>query len=59
MENLLGEDLAPLLEERWKLKDIKLHLYGKVEVKEKRKMGHLTVMGKTIEEALQKMDERS
>ncbi|MBL9129908.1 MAG: 5-(carboxyamino)imidazole ribonucleotide synthase, partial [Verrucomicrobiaceae bacterium] len=30
-----------------------LHLYGKAEARAKRKMGHFTVLGDTIEEALE------
>ncbi|WP_413376192.1 5-(carboxyamino)imidazole ribonucleotide synthase [Alkalihalobacillus sp. 1P02AB] len=59
MENILGEDLPQVLANIEQFNDIKLHLYGKAEAKEKRKMGHLTVMAKTVEEALQKLDERS
>jgi len=31
----------------------KLHLYGKAEARAKRKMGHITILGDTLEEALQ------
>lgn len=31
----------------------KLHLYGKAEARAKRKMGHITVLGDTLDEALQ------
>ncbi|GEP41646.1 5-(carboxyamino)imidazole ribonucleotide synthase [Brevifollis gellanilyticus] len=31
----------------------KLHLYGKAEARAKRKMGHITVLGDTVEEALE------
>jgi 5-(carboxyamino)imidazole ribonucleotide synthase len=32
---------------------VKLHLYGKASARPKRKMGHLTVLGETLEEALE------
>jgi 5-(carboxyamino)imidazole ribonucleotide synthase len=31
----------------------KLHLYGKKEARARRKMGHFTVLGDTVEEALE------
>ncbi|MGC4378549.1 5-(carboxyamino)imidazole ribonucleotide synthase [Fictibacillus sp. Mic-4] len=54
MINVLGEHVAPLINNLSQLKDAKLHLYGKKEAKIKRKMGHITVLGDTIEEALDK-----
>ncbi|WP_227938718.1 5-(carboxyamino)imidazole ribonucleotide synthase [Alkalihalobacillus deserti] len=57
MENILGEQLAPIMDNVAKLADIKLHLYGKKEAKEKRKMGHLTVTADSVEEACTKLDE--
>ena len=54
MANLLGDlwekgepDWARVLEN----KNIKLHLYGKQEARKGRKMGHLTAIGKTSNEA--------
>ena len=35
----------------------KLHLYGKAEARAKRKMGHITVLGDTLEEALDSAQE--
>jgi 5-(carboxyamino)imidazole ribonucleotide synthase len=35
----------------------KLHLYGKAEARAKRKMGHITVLGDTLEEALESAQE--
>ncbi len=35
---------------------VKLHLYGKAEAREGRKMGHITVVADTIEQALAKAD---
>ncbi|MSP72499.1 MAG: 5-(carboxyamino)imidazole ribonucleotide synthase [Myxococcales bacterium] len=56
MANLLGEDLlgspdyAAVLASR----DVRLHLYGKAVARPGRKMGHLTALGLTIEDALSK-----
>ncbi|MGG1572614.1 5-(carboxyamino)imidazole ribonucleotide synthase [Fictibacillus sp. NRS-1165] len=56
MINVLGEHMKPLLANLESLKDAKLHLYGKDEAKIKRKMGHITVLGNTISEALDKAE---
>ncbi|MFD1777070.1 5-(carboxyamino)imidazole ribonucleotide synthase [Fredinandcohnia salidurans] len=56
MTNILGEHVEPLLEKVSELSGVKVHLYGKAEAKVKRKMGHVTVLGKTVEEALKKSD---
>jgi 5-(carboxyamino)imidazole ribonucleotide synthase len=34
---------------------VKLHLYGKTEPQPGRKMGHLTVVGRTVDEALDRV----
>ncbi|MGG1518292.1 5-(carboxyamino)imidazole ribonucleotide synthase [Paenibacillus oryzisoli] len=61
MVNLLGEHIAPLTErvaEPGFLEDEKLgvsakvHLYGKKEAKEKRKMGHINLLTDDVEKAL-------
>ena len=58
MKNILGEinadGKAIVLgtEEIYKMPKVKLHIYGKEEVKPKRKMGHLTVCGNSVEEAV-------
>lgn len=53
MVNILGEHLQPVLDRVDALpRSAKLHLYGKAESKEKRKMGHLNVLAPTVEEAL-------
>lgn len=59
MINLLGEHHETVLREIGKLGEAKLHLYGKKEAKAKRKMGHITVLGDTIEEALEKAEKVS
>lgn len=55
MRNLLGEGdgitLVEGIEKVYERTNAKVHLYGKETVKPKRKMGHLTVCAKTIEEA--------
>lgn len=56
MENILGEDVEPVLQSLFNLSDVKLHLYGKADAKPKRKMGHLTATAQTVEEARQKLD---
>jgi 5-(carboxyamino)imidazole ribonucleotide synthase len=56
MVNLLGEDAVNILELAPLHPELHLHLYGKDEVKEKRKMGHFTILGNTVEEALQKAE---
>lgn len=54
MANLLG-DLWEAGEPDWaaalRLADVKLHLYGKEEARPGRKMGHLTALGRTPEDA--------
>jgi len=58
MINLLGEDgfegKAKYigLAEALKIEGVKIHLYGKKTTKPYRKMGHVTILGKTIEEAI-------
>ncbi|MEJ5169506.1 MAG: ATP-grasp domain-containing protein, partial [Fimbriimonadales bacterium] len=54
MANLLG-DLWEQGEPNWlalcAFPDVKLHLYGKAEARPGRKMGHLTALGSTVEQA--------
>ncbi len=59
MVNILGERTG---ESDFKIEDneeninedAKIHIYGKIDTKPERKMGHITVLGNTIEEAEQK-----
>jgi 5-(carboxyamino)imidazole ribonucleotide synthase len=55
MANLLG-DLWAGGEPNWKaataVPNVKLHLYGKMEPRPGRKMGHLTALASTVEEAI-------
>ncbi|WP_373367414.1 5-(carboxyamino)imidazole ribonucleotide synthase [Thermaerobacillus caldiproteolyticus] len=57
MVNILGEHVEPVIENIAKLGEAHLHLYGKKEVKWKRKMGHLTVLAENVDVALQHIDE--
>ena len=56
MANLLG-DVWEAGEPNWVAAlnhpNLKLHLYGKQEARIGRKMGHLTVLGETVEQAEQ------
>ena len=56
MVNLLGESDGPArllgLDEAYIDKNIHVHFYGKSESKTGRKMGHYTVVGKTLENAI-------
>lgn len=57
MLNLLGEHMASLqraLRELLSDPALKLHLYGKDEARAGRKMGHLTVLGRDVSEALER-----
>jgi 5-(carboxyamino)imidazole ribonucleotide synthase len=59
MINILGEGSGNRLdgvEEALSDPCIKLHLYGKVEAKAKRKMGHLCALAKTVPEAIQRAE---
>lgn len=56
MVNLLGDRNGPVrlvgVEEALALPGVSLHLYGKAEAWPRRKMGHVTALGETDEEAL-------
>ena len=58
MANLLG-DLWEEAEPNWaaaaRFGDVKLHLYGKTEPRRGRKMGHMTAVGRTADEALDRV----
>jgi 5-(carboxyamino)imidazole ribonucleotide synthase len=56
MVNILGEHLCKVLDNLQHLSKCHLHLYGKEEAKKGRKMGHLTVLANTVEEALTLVD---
>ena len=61
MINILGErnDKAEVsgLDKVLQIPNVFVHIYGKMETKLERKMGHITVIGKTIEECMQKAKE--
>ena len=54
MANLLGElwaDGEPNWGAACRFTEVKLHLYGKTDPRPGRKMGHLTAVGRTVQEA--------
>ncbi|EJY56290.1 phosphoribosylaminoimidazole carboxylase, ATPase subunit [Alicyclobacillus hesperidum URH17-3-68] len=54
MVNVLGQDVDPLLRAMPSLPgQVKVHLYGKAEVKRDRKMGHINILASDVEQALQ------
>jgi 5-(carboxyamino)imidazole ribonucleotide synthase len=58
MANLLGElwsDGEPNWAAACRNPDVKLHLYGKQEPRPGRKMGHVTAMGRSVEEAMDRV----
>ncbi|NCU16630.1 5-(carboxyamino)imidazole ribonucleotide synthase [Bacillus sp. P1(2020)] len=56
MVNILGQHVEPLLTNLNNFKEWKIHLYGKSEAKHNRKMGHITRLCETHEEALAEID---
>lgn len=56
MVNILGEHMQQL-DANALPSNVKLHLYGKDEAKTGRKMGHLNVLGETVEEALHTIEQ--
>lgn len=63
MLNLLGEKgyhgtaIYTGLEEALRIEGVYVHLYNKKETRPLRKMGHVTVLGNTLEEAIQKAEQ--
>lgn len=59
MINILGQRNAPAkvlgLEKALKIPNVSVHIYGKLETKLERKMGHITAIGKNHKEALRKV----
>ncbi len=58
MANLLGDLWAggePDWEAACRFPEVKLHLYGKAAARPGRKMGHLTALAATVEEAREKV----
>lgn len=56
MVNILGEHQAHIINKISDLQDWKIHLYGKEEPKEKRKMGHATLLRSSVEIALDEIE---
>jgi 5-(carboxyamino)imidazole ribonucleotide synthase len=57
MVNLLGQRAGPAeprLERALAVEGAHVHLYDKREVRVRRKMGHVTALGRTVEEALRR-----
>jgi 5-(carboxyamino)imidazole ribonucleotide synthase len=57
MVNILGQHQAKLEAKIPELRDWKIHLYGKKEAKLNRKMGHVTLLRDTVENAVQEADQ--
>lgn len=56
MVNIMGDDYPLNVGGALSDPKVKLHLYGKAEPRAKRKMGHLNVLGATVEEALERAE---
>ncbi|MBB6455152.1 5-(carboxyamino)imidazole ribonucleotide synthase [Salirhabdus euzebyi] len=56
MMNILGEHMEKTIEAIPQFDSCKLHLYGKDEVKHKRKMGHLNILGEDVESIIEKIN---
>lgn len=56
MVNILGEHQEEVLKNIPNYPNWKIHLYGKKEAKTKRKMGHVTVLHHSVEEAISEID---
>ena len=55
MVNILGEHRQNVLEKIPEIKDWKIHLYGKKDPKAKRKMGHVTILRDSVEDAIEEV----
>ncbi|AQU78616.1 MULTISPECIES: 5-(carboxyamino)imidazole ribonucleotide synthase [Planococcus] len=56
MVNVLGEHVAPLASKIAQFPNWSIHLYGKDEAKQKRKMGHVTILTEDLEATLGEID---
>lgn len=56
MVNVLGQHVAPLTSKIAQYPNWSIHLYGKEEAKHNRKMGHVTILTKDLESALNEID---
>lgn len=59
MINLLGQDVEDYLSRIDELKGAHIHIYGKKEIKENRKMGHITFVGNELGAVKQLVDQVS
>jgi phosphoribosylaminoimidazole carboxylase len=63
MINILGERDGKAepkgVDEAEKIPGVKVHIYGKMETRRQRKMGHITAVGETLEEAREKAEKAS
>ncbi|WP_046175740.1 5-(carboxyamino)imidazole ribonucleotide synthase [Domibacillus indicus] len=57
MVNILGEHVEGVISAIPEKPEWSIHLYGKDEAKEKRKMGHVTILTENLEETLSEIDE--
>lgn len=57
MVNVLGQDQEPVIQAWPQHPEWHLHLYGKGQAKDNRKMGHITVLTQSIEESLSAFDQ--
>lgn len=57
MRNIIGTEAESYGINAYHFFDCHVHLYGKDKVKPMRKMGHVTAIGKTVEEAKEKLDQ--
>jgi len=56
MTNLIGDEVSRVIEDKRFFQDAHIHLYGKDKITAKRKMGHVTVIGESLDEALEKAE---
>jgi 5-(carboxyamino)imidazole ribonucleotide synthase len=61
MVNILGDRHGPAhvdgLSKALNIPQVAVHIYGKIETKPERKMGHITALGQTLDEARQRAEE--
>jgi 5-(carboxyamino)imidazole ribonucleotide synthase len=56
MINLLGDNLDQYFNDPERLSDVHIHMYGKGDIKPKRKVGHLTIVAESNEALIQKVN---
>ena len=57
MINLLGDNLDQYFNHPERLTDVHIHMYGKTDIKPKRKVGHLTLVAESKEILVQKLND--